>query len=114
MLLFFLIALLSAMVQVWLPWWYLVIVAAVMSLLVGRSFRHAFLSGFLACGLVWLVYALVIGITQGNLMTVRIAELFILPASALLYVISFLIAAAGGGLGAVLGFSLKRIFIDTN
>lgn len=114
MLLFFLMALLSALLQVWLPWWCIVIVAAVLSFFGGKSFTHAIVAGFFACGTVWLLYALLITNADGSLMTERIAVLFTIQAPWLLYVISFLIAATGGGLGALLGFSLKRNIIDLN
>ena len=106
--LFFLIALLSGLLQLWLPWWSMMLVAAGMSFLLGKTFWQTFLAGFLACGLVWLIYAIMIAITHGSLMTDRIASLFSLPASWLLYLVSFLIAAIGGGLGAWMGYSLKR------
>lgn len=114
MLLFFLIALLSALLQVWFPWWCIVIVAGVLSFFAGKSFTHALVGGFFACGSVWLLYAFFITTLEGSLMTERIAVLFKLQASWLLYVISFLIAATGGGLGALLGFSLKRNIFDLN
>lgn len=109
MLLFLLIALASAALQIWFPWWSMVIAAAVLSFFMGKNFKQAFLSGFVACGLVWLVYAMMITSTEGSLMTDRIALLFTLPASWLLYVISFVIAATGGGLGASFGYSLKKL-----
>ena len=107
-LLFLLIALFSGLLQLWLPWWSMMLVAAGMSFLLGKTFWQTFFAGFLACGFVWLVYALIITITNGSIMTDRIASLFSLPASWMLYLISFLVAAIGGGLAAWLGYSLKR------
>lgn len=109
MILFLLIALLSTLLQLWLPWWTMMFAAAGLSFLLGKNFMHAFFAGFFACGTVWFIYALLITFTKGGLMTDRIAVLFSLPSSSLLYGISFLIAAIGGGLGAWLGYSLKKI-----
>ncbi|MEO6167206.1 MAG: hypothetical protein ABIO46_13650 [Chitinophagales bacterium] len=109
MILFLLIALLSALLQLWLPWWSMMTAAILLSFFLGKNFRHAFFAGFFACGMVWLIYALAISFTAGNLMTDRIAVLFSLPASALLWLVSFLVAAIGGGIGAWLGYSLKKI-----
>lgn len=106
--LFLLIALLSGLLQLWLPWWSMILVAAGMSFLMGKTFLQTFLAGFFACGLVWLVYAVIITAANGSIMTDRIAILFSLPASWMLYVVSFLVAAIGGGLGAWLGYSLKK------
>ncbi|HUM46564.1 MAG TPA: hypothetical protein PLD84_06535 [Chitinophagales bacterium] len=109
MILFLLIALLSALLQFFLPWWTMMVAAAVLSFFLGKNFRHAFFAGSLACGMAWLIYELLITFIEGSLMTDRIAALFSLPASSLLCGISFLIAAIGGGLGAWLGYSLKKI-----
>ena len=109
MLLFFLIAIFSALLQLVFPWWSMVIVAALLSFLMGKTFRHSFFSGLLGCGIVWLVYALFVTASTGNLMTQRIAELFSLPATWLLFVVSFLVAAIAGGVGAWTGYSLKGI-----
>lgn len=109
MILFLLIALLSALLQFFLPWWTMMVAAAVLSFFLGKNFRHAFFAGFFACGMVWLIYAVFITFTEGSLMTDRIAVLFSLPSSSLIYVVSFVIAAIAGGLGAWLGYSLKKI-----
>lgn len=109
MLLFFLIAIFSALLQLFLPWWSMVLAAVLLSFSMGKTFRHSFFSGLLGCGIVWPVYALFVTAFQGNLMTQRIAALFSLPASWILFVIGFLVAAIAGGMGAWTGYSLKRI-----
>src|ERR1044071_6758395 len=109
MLLFFLIALLSFLIQLFLPWWSLAIVAFGCSFFLGKKAAQTFLIGFLACGLVWLLIALFIHFAKGDLMTNRIAVLLSLPSSWLLYLISFLIAGIVGGLAAASGFYLKMI-----
>ena len=107
MLLFFLIAILSFLFQLFLPWWSLAIVAFGCSYFVGKKAAQTFFAGFLACGMVWLLMALFIHFSKGDLMTDRIAELLSLPSSSILYVAAFLIAGIVGGLAAVSGYYLK-------
>ena len=109
MLLFLLIAILSFLSQLFLPWWSLAIVSFGCSYFLGKKSVQTFFTGFFACGIVWLVMAIFIHFSKGNLMTNRIAELLSLPSSSILYVASFLIAGIVGGLAAVSGFYLKSI-----
>ena len=110
MLLFFLILIFSWLMQLFLPWWSMVLVAAVLSFGIGRNFKQVILAGFCGCGILWLIEALYIAVSRGNLMTVRMAELFSLPASWLLFFVTFLLAAIAGMAGAWFGFSLRIIF----
>lgn len=109
MILFLLILILSALLQIWLPWWSMLLAAGVLSCFAGKSYLHAMISAFLACGTVWLGYALIITSKEGMLMTMRIAELLTLPAMELLYVINFALAGITGMTGAWCGVAIKRI-----
>jgi len=109
MMLFFLIAVFSFLIQLLLPWWSMAIAAFIVSFGIGKKPLSTFLSGFCACGLVWLLYALFIHFTKGDLMTERIAQLFTLPSSWLLYLITLLLAAIIGGFASWSGLSLKHL-----
>ncbi len=110
MLLFLLIAVLSFLVQLFLPWWSMMIVAFALSFLLGKKTAQVFIAAFSACAIVWLLMEIFIHATRGDLMTNRIAELLSLPASVLLYIATFVIAGVVGGVAALAGFFLKEIF----
>lgn len=109
MLLFFLIAVLSFLLQFFLPWWTLAIVAFGCAFFLGKKSVPSFLSGFFGCGIVWLLMSLFIHFTKGDVMTNRIVELISLPDSWIIYFITFLVAAIVGGLASISGFYLKMI-----
>jgi len=109
MLLFFLVAVFSFLIQLILPWWSMAIAAFIVSFGIGKKPLATFLSGFCACGMVWLLYALFIHFTRGDLMTARMAQLFTLPSSWLLYLNTSLLAAIIGGFSAWAGVSLKPL-----
>ena len=109
MLLFFLIAFISWLLQLFLPWWIMPVTAFVTSSLLAKSTAHAFWSGSLGGGLTWLIPALITSFAQGTLMTERMATLFSLPGSWLLYPVTFLIAGLTGGLAALSGYYLKSL-----
>jgi hypothetical protein len=112
MFLFFIIAVMSFLVQLYFPWWTMAIAAFGGAFLFGKKAAQTFATGLLACGVVWLVMALYIHFTRGDLMTDRIAVLLKLPASWILYPVSFFIAGIVGGLAAVSGYYLKTIVSD--
>jgi hypothetical protein len=108
MILFFLIAVLSWIIQLFLPWWGMAIIAATVSFFLSKKAFQTFLAGFFACGLVWLLMELYITMVNGSLMTDRMANLFSLPTGILLFVVSFIVAGLVGGLSALAGRFLKE------
>jgi hypothetical protein len=109
MLLFFLIAILSWLVQMFLPWWSMIVVTAALCFFMGRTMKQVFFAGFFGCGLVWPLYGLYINAVNGSLMTDRMSNLFSLPGSWLLFLVSFLVAAIAGSIAAAAGYSLKLV-----
>jgi hypothetical protein len=110
MLLFILIFIAAFLLQIFLPWWCMVIVAFAISMLLGKNAGQVFFAGFFACGTGWLAMAIYIHFTGGDLMTHRVAELFSLPGNAILYAVTFLVPAIVGGIAALSGFFLQEIF----
>ena len=107
MLLFFLIAILSGLIQIFLPWWSMTVMAAILCFFLGKNMKQVFIAGFFGCGIVWLLYSLYLTITNGSVMTERMANLFSLPGSWLLFLVSFLIASLAGSISAAAGYSLR-------
>jgi hypothetical protein len=110
MILFILIAVFSFLIQFFLPWWGMVAVALILGFLMGTRSVQSFLSGFFACGLVWLFMAFYIHFTRGDLMTNRIAELLSLHGTMILYAGVFFVAALAGGLSSLSGYFLREIY----
>ena len=109
MVLFFLIAVLSFLLQLFLPWWIMVAIAFALSFFMGKSFRSVFFSGFSGCGFSWLLMAAYVHFTKGDLMTGRISQLLSLNSPILIFLMTFLISAIVGGVAAFAGLSLKKV-----
>lgn len=103
-----LIALLSFLAEQVFPWWSVVVCAAVVSALIPTKGSHAFLSGFAAVGLLWLICALIFSYQTDFLLTERVARLFGVNSSAIIIVITSLIGAIAGGMGALCGNQLRQ------
>ncbi|MBC8109859.1 MAG: hypothetical protein H7Y04_02230 [Verrucomicrobia bacterium] len=117
MILFILIALLSGILQYFLPWWIAGLVAFVLAALLGKSGGKSFLAGFGAVFLLWLVMALVSHLSGGGIMTQKMTEVFKSSLSflsvPLLIFITALIGGLTGGFSATAGFHTASIFKKT-
>ncbi len=109
--LFILIAVLGFVLQFFLPWWIIAVVAFVIAAWRGRSTKQAFFSGFGAIMLVWVAKSLFTHIQTEGVLTDRVAVLFNLPSPFLLILVTALIGGLVGGVAALSGFFFKQLFV---
>ncbi|MFC5410602.1 hypothetical protein ACFPMF_14865 [Larkinella bovis] len=103
-----LIAILSALVQLFLPWWSIALVAFGVCFWRSRTGWQAFGAGFGGIAVVWFLYALFIHLQTDNILTGRMADLFFkTQAPVLLLLITPLIGGLVGGFAALAGRQLK-------
>jgi hypothetical protein len=77
----------------------------------GKASGHAFWSGFGALALAWLALALLKSLPNENILATRVAHLFQLPHwGLLLLLVTVLIGGLIGGMSAMSGFLVKRVF----
>lgn len=106
---FALTLILSWLAQLFLPWWSLVIVAAIVALFFHYKYAvTSFLVGFLAVGLLWMGYAYWIS-TGDSSLTSRMGELFGGMSPFFMVIFSTTIGAIAGGLGALTGTMGRQI-----
>ncbi len=104
-----LIAILSLLAQLVLPWWSLAIVAFLVCFWRSQSAGEAFLHSFLGVAAVWLVYALLIHSRTDGILTGRMSELLFKTNSALLpLVVVTLVSGLVGGLAGLSGFFVRQ------
>jgi hypothetical protein len=108
LLLFLLIAFLSFLLQLFLPWWIIAVVAFGAALWKATNGSYAFWSGFLAIMAVWLLMASFTHIRTDGLLTSRVAALFGLPASFLLILITAIVGGVVGGMAALSGYFVRQ------
>jgi len=105
-----LILLLSFISGYILPWWVACILAFGGALLLGKTSKQAFWSGFAGLGLAWLALALLKSLPNENILATRVAHLFQLPHWRMVLLITVLIGGLVGGMSALSGFLAKRVF----
>ncbi len=107
-LLLLLLLVLSAAVQLDLPWWSLAVVAFAVGFIMAPSGRAAFGAGFGGAGLSWLLPAAWLSYQNEGLLAHRVAQLLPLGGSArALVVVAGLVAGLVGGLAALAGTWLR-------
>jgi len=109
-----LIALLSLLAQLFLPWWSVALVAFAFCFGRPMTSGRAFLSSFLGVGLVWLVYASLQHIQSGNILTSRMSEVMKLPASPVyLLMITPLLGGLVAGFSGLAGYWVRQTVLPT-
>ena len=108
--LFLIILILSFASGFFLPWWVVAIAAFSAAFFAGKTGKQAFLSGFLAVFIVWIVLALFKSIPNDHVLAKKVAELFHLPGWGYLLLITGVIGGLVSGFAALSGLLLKRAF----
>ena len=104
-----LIALLSFLAGIYLPWWGFALAAFLVSALIRQRPGTAFLSGFLALFILWAVLAKTMDGPNNSILSVKIAQILPLGGSAvLLILVTALVGALVGGLAALTGSFIHR------
>ncbi len=94
-----------------LPFWGLMIGVALIGFAVGGHAGAAFLGGALAFGIAWLAISLTVSIKTGSDLPDKMAILFGVPNSSLLWIITALLGFVIGGFSAITGNLLRKLYI---
>ncbi len=102
-------ALLSYLAEIYLPWWIIVVCAAVVTLVVPTTRVVSFLGGMVAVGLLWMGMATYTDISTQSILTVKVAPLLGLPHPTLLILLTGLTGGFVAGLGALSGCMVRQM-----
>ena len=92
------------------PWWAAAIIAFVSALYAGKKPGQAFWSGFLGVFIVWVMLILFKTIPNNHILASRVATLFYMPHWTILLFITALIGGLVGGMSAMSGVLVKKVF----
>ena len=92
------------------PWWVSCILAFVAAIIFGKKTSWAFWSGFAGISLAWIALALLKSFPNEHILATRVAHVFHLPNWLLLLAVMAIIGGLAGGLSAVSGLMVKRLF----
>ncbi|SKC16005.1 hypothetical protein [Dyadobacter psychrophilus] len=108
---FFIIILVTALLQLFGPWWVVAIVPFLVFLIRHTSASNAFWTGFALITVLWMAYGFYLHFVSDGAMSDRIAGIFSLPNGVVLLLVSALIGGLTGGLAGLSGQLVRRIFI---
>jgi hypothetical protein len=94
--------------QYFLPWWTLVIGAAVAGYWAGNKGFVSFGAGFLGVALLWLVTAMIIDAQTSSILTEKVAKLFPTQSTSLLLLLTALVGGLCGGFAGLTGALVKK------
>lgn len=103
------IAILCFALQLFLPWWVVVMVCFAAGTFTGGSGSQNFFAGFFGVGGLWFGLAYYVDQKTDSMLTQRIAELFFLPNSFLLLLVTAAVGGLVGGFGALSGGLLNDL-----
>ena len=106
-----LIAATCFLTSMYMPWWMVLVSAAIISFFLPGSNFNAILSGLLGAGLVWLVMAWKVDVETASIMSKKIVQLFPVDETNMLILIVGAIGGVSGALGAFTGNSFRQLFI---
>lgn len=95
-----------------LPWWSIALVCFVVVFINGGSVMQNFLAGFLGIFILWFVHALIIDIQNQSILSKQIAELFTLPNTILLILITALVGGIVGGISSITGSLFRELLFN--
>lgn len=108
-----LIAVMAFAFQLNAAWWSVAVAGFLISFIVSSNGISSFLSGFLGVGFLWFVMALYHDGSGNALLTARVADIFSLPNTGLLMLITSIIGGLVGGLGALTGSFARELVMPT-
>ncbi len=111
---FFVIFILSLLSGLVLPWWTVAIIAFIAGFYISPSATIAFFSSFFALFLLWSGYALILDVQNQSILSQKIAQLFSLPHSILLVMMSGLVAGLVAGFAGLTGYFLRKVVMGNN
>lgn len=107
---FLIIAILSAVLQIFAPWWVIAIVPFVVLCWLPTTAWGAFWAGFGGIAVPWLIYGYYQHFISDGAMSDRISQIFMLPGGIVLLLVTAIVGGLTGGFSAAAGYWVRQIF----
>jgi hypothetical protein len=104
---FIVILLLAFVLQMFFPWWVIVVLAFAVCGIIGKNGKISFWQPFLAIFFLWIAVALYKSIPNGHILAGRIAEMFSLKSAYLVLALTGLLGALVAGISGYCGYQFR-------
>lgn len=105
---FFLILIICAILQFFLPWWIIMLVPFLIAIWKGEKAGRTFLAGFAAVFITWLCYSLYIHFSTGGILTGKVAEMLVVKSPMVLILVTSIVGGLAAGISALTGYFCKE------
>lgn len=102
-----LIVILGFFLELFMPWWCIAIAAFAGG--IAAFSRMNFVAGFLAAGILWTGKAMITDVSTSSDLADKVARTFMLHNTAILLLVTFILAGLVGGFAAMSGAFLRRM-----
>ena len=103
------IAILSCIAQIYMPWWIIIVLAAIIVYFAKLNPGKGFLAGFLGIAFVWAGYAFLLSAGNDGILAQKIGQLFGGLSASLLILITAAVGGLLGGLSGLTGSLARRL-----
>ena len=97
------------LVELFLPWWSLLIVCAIVCFLFRLNYGLGFLAGFLGIAILWAAVAIWIDVKNQSILSEQIGTLFGGISSMGIIAITAFLGGLIGGMGSLVGISARKV-----
>lgn len=108
---YLIIVIATAVLQLFLPWWVIIVVPFLVYLIRPETPLLASANSLAAVATVWLSYATFLNISTQASMSDRIAQIFFLPNGTALLAAVTIIGGLAAGFGGLAGHSVRQLFV---
>ncbi|HEY9561307.1 MAG TPA: hypothetical protein VIR29_11035 [Anseongella sp.] len=108
--LFSLILVVGLLLQLWLPWWVIMLVPFAGCIWLAPTAARAFNLSFLAIFLIWLCASLLIHFRSGGLLTERVSDLLHAGSSVVLILITAFTGGLAAGFAGWAGYEMRLFY----
>jgi len=98
--------------SMFLPWWSIALVCFIVVFINGGSLFQNFLAGFLGIFILWILHAFIIDFQNQSILSKQIAELFTLPNTLSLLLVTSLVGGIVGGISSISGSLLRDVLFS--
>ncbi|MDQ7948090.1 MAG: hypothetical protein REI78_13240 [Pedobacter sp.] len=108
---FLVILIVSFLLQLFLPWWVIVVVSFATCGLIGKTGKISFWQPFLAIALLWMGMALFKSVPNHHVLAMRIAEMLKVKIWPLVLAITMLLGGLAAGISGFCGYHFRKAMI---
>ncbi len=105
---FIVILLISFVLQLFLPWWVIIVIAFAACGIIGKTTKICFWQPFFAIFLLWIGMALYKSIPNQHLLADRIAEMFDLKVWPAILLVMGILGGLAAGISGLCGYHLRK------